>query len=107
MDDPRHPVELFDRGCALQLDQLMAVAGLHPADAVVGDQEAHHVALTEVGHEGGPLAVPSIAADVAGSSMALTLQTVGQGAQAEDQIFDQDSIVLGETGKHRSLEHKF
>jgi len=32
--------------------------------------------------------------------MALTLQTVGEGAQAEDQIFDQDSIVLGETGKH-------
>ena len=36
---------------ALKLDELMAVAGLHPTDAEIGDQETHQVAIAKVGHK--------------------------------------------------------
>ena len=79
----------------------MAIAGFHPADAVIGHHEANQMAITKAGDKGGAVAIAIIATDITGGRKTLLLQAIGKGPQAQHQIFNDGSIVLGKTGKHR------
>ena len=69
-------LELLNGLSAFKLHQLVAVAGFHPADAVIRHKKTHHVAITEIGHKRGTVAVTVIAADIASCSKSLLLQTI-------------------------------
>ena len=47
----RYPLQFLDGFSALEFHQFTAIAGFHPADAEIGDQKAHHVAVAKVGDE--------------------------------------------------------
>lgn len=93
-------LQLLDGFSALKLHELMAVARLHPADAVVGDQEANHVAVAEVGHKRSTVAVTIIATHVASGGKPLLLQAIGESPQARHQVFHNRPVVLSKTRKH-------
>ena len=84
----------------LKLHQLVAVTRLHPADAVVGHQETHHVSVTKVGHKGSPVTGTIIATHVASGGKSLLLQTISQSTQAHHEVFYNRPIVLSKTRKH-------
>jgi hypothetical protein len=71
-------MKLMDRIGALQLEELEAVARLHPGDAEVGDEEPHDVGVTEIGDEGDPTLGFAIAADITTGYLALVLETTRQ-----------------------------
>ena len=85
---------------ALKLDELVAVAGLHPADAEIGDQETHQVTIAKVGHKGGPLAIKVIATHITSGHQPLLTHGFGQGLEAQDEILNQGSVLLSKAGKH-------
>jgi hypothetical protein len=47
------------------------------------------------------MAIATITADVTGGRHALLLQAIGESPQAHHQVFNNGSVVLGETRKHR------
>jgi hypothetical protein len=59
------------------------------------------VAIAQIGHKGGTAAVAAITADVAGGRKSPVLKAIGQGPQAQHQVFHDGSVVLGKTRKHR------
>lgn len=79
----------------------MAIAGFNPADAVVGHQKTHQMAITKAGDERGTMAIAIITADVTRGGKALLLQAVGRGPQAQHEILNNRSVVLSKTRKHR------
>jgi len=92
-----NPLQLLDGIGALQLHQLPAVPAFDPADADIGDQEAHRVAVAQVGHEGGSLVIVLIPADIAGGHLALLLKALGKSLEGQHQIPDQSAVLLGKT----------
>ena len=93
-------LELLDGLCPLQLDQLMAIAGLDPADPEVRDQKADHVLITKAGDKRGALAVLAVTADITSGSDSLALKTISKSAQAHYQVFNNRSVLLGQTSEH-------
>ena len=93
-------LQLLDGLSTFKLHQLVAIAGFHPANAVIGDEKTHHVAITKIGHERGPMTVTVIAAHVAGCGKSLLLQAIGKSAKAHHQVFNNRSVVLSQTREH-------
>ena len=93
-------LELLDGLSTFKLHQLVAVAGFHPADAVIGHKKTHHVAVTKIGHERSTLTITAIAADVAGCCKSLVLQAIGKSAKAHHEVFNNGSVVLSQTREH-------
>jgi hypothetical protein len=86
--------------CALQFEELASIAGFHPGDAVIGNEEPHHVRLAEVSHKRHPgLALP-IATDIAASHPSPILKAPRQGLEAEHQIINDGAVLLSQSGKH-------
>ena len=77
MQDLGHPLQLLDGFGSLELHELMAIAGFHPADAEIGHQKANHVVVAQVGDKGSPLAIAAITADVASGGHIAVLQAFG------------------------------
>lgn len=99
-----NPLQFLDGLGAFELHQFAAVTGFHPADPEIGDQKAHHVGVTEVGHERRTMAISAITADVAGGYQAFALQAVGQGLQAHHQVEHHGAVLLSEAGEHRPAQ---
>jgi hypothetical protein len=76
-------MKLLDGIGPFQLEQLQAVAGLHPGDAEVGNQEPHDMGVAELGHKGHPSLGLAIAADITTGHQALVLKTSGQGLETQ------------------------
>jgi hypothetical protein len=94
------PLKLLNGFGALQLHQFPAIAGFHPADSEIGNQEANHVSIAKVGHEGGAVALAAIATDVTGGGKPFGLQAAGEGLKAHDQVLNQAAVLLSEALKH-------
>jgi len=62
--DEGDPLKFLHGFGALKLHQFPAIAGFHPADSEIGNQEANHVSIAKIGHEGGALAFMAIPTDV-------------------------------------------
>jgi hypothetical protein len=95
-----HPVKLVDGIHPFQLEQLQAITRLNPGDAEVGDQEPHDMGISEIGDKGDPALGFAIAADITTGHLALVLKTTGQGLKTQDQVLDNGSVLLSQTGKH-------
>ena len=93
-------LELLDGLGTFKFHQLVAVAGFHPADPVIRHEKTHHVAVTEIGHKRGTVAVTVIAADVTSCGKSLLLQTIRESAKAHHQVFNNRSVVLSQTREH-------
>jgi hypothetical protein len=97
-------MELVDGISAFQLEQLQAVAGLHPGDAEIGHQKPHHMGVPEIRHKGNPALGLAIATDVTTGHLALVLEASGQGLETQDQVVDNGTVLLSQTGKHEQSE---
>ena len=53
------------------------------------------------------MTIAAIAADVTGGGNSLLLQAIGESTQAHHQVFNNGSVVLGETCEHRPSSEEF
>jgi hypothetical protein len=51
----------MDGLCSFELDELPSISGLNPTNAEIGNQEAHHVPLSDLCNKGGSMAISAVA----------------------------------------------
>ena len=58
------------------------------------------MAIAKAGNKGCPVAIAVVTADVTRRGKTLLLQAIGESSQAQHEIFNNRSVVLGKTRKH-------